>query len=418
VIFFYKHKLQKINTVFINSYGFGHSVIESTIFYELFGFNGLCLSVGNKTNRNYYFKDIFEPYVLIHFWVPNVKSLILYQAIRKRVHEIIEISLQNSKLIKLILGKNLISMDRNILLQNAAKLKLIENYGMSEKKAIELLTEFHNDYKKANGNNHSSALQLIAQQKNDFTPNLPENLSKFNQKFNKYLVKIANKNEFSQVKICTLILRKSHKVWSGMGISGYEQIIEFLRRKEYIIFIVGDVEEFVNLRENPNFFGVYDHNDLHLNVKSFQLLSIFNSQFCIGDQSGAQTIVHFFGKKNLILNTLPVGYNQFNTVCLPQIWKDQKGQRASMRYHLNQLLHLSHPVKVSNNKIFTPSFNESSVMLEAVKNFVINFEQSKIEYIPHSKRIAHYEIVSKYTQNGGFAPEFFKNFNSHNTMTY
>ncbi len=402
-----KHKFQKINTVFINSYSFGHSVIESTVFFETFGVNGLCLSVGNKSNRNYFFKDIFNPNILIHFWIPDVKTLKYYQAIRKRVHESIDVSMQNSKLIRLIIGKNLTSISRDLLLENAAKLKLVKNYNLSEKKATELITKFRNDFIKA-GINHSSALQLIVQQENYITIDLPESLSKLNQKFNHYLEKLASEHESQEVKICTLILRKSHKAWTGMGINGYVQVIEYLREKNYVICIVGDVNEFKSLRNDPAFFGVYDHNVFDLDVKSFQLLSIFNSQFCVGDQSGVQTIVHLFAKKNLIINVIPTGQNQFNTVCLPQIWKDQAGRMASAEEHLNQLFLRSHPFRLPNNKILTPSFNESSVVLTAVKNFVRGIEQNDIKYIPHSEEIFDTEYISKYTQSGGFAPEFFK----------
>ena len=402
-----KHKFQKINTIFINSYSFGHSVIESTVFFETFGVNGLCLSVGNKENRNYYFKDIFKPNILIHFWIPNVKTLVFYQAIRKRVHEVIEVSMQNSKLIKLIIGKNLTSINRDLLLENVAKLKLVKNFGLSEKKATEVIAKFQSDFRKAN-NNHSSALQLIAQQESYISLDLPYSLSKLNQRFKYNLEKLAGNYKSEEVKICTLILRKSHKAWSGMGIHGYKQIIEYLRKKQYIICIVGDVSEFINSRNDPAFFGVYDHNDFDLDDKSFQLLSIFNSQFCIGDQSGAQTIVHFIGKKNLILNTIPMGQNQFNTVCLPQIWKDQEGRKVSTEKHLNQLFLQYQPLKLSNNKVLTPNLNEPSVVLATVKNFVEGAEQNNIKYISQSEKIFDIEYFSKYTQSGGFAPEFFK----------
>ena len=115
--------------------------------------------MGNNSNRNYYFKDIFKPNILIHFWIPDVKTLVFYQAIRKRAHEVIEVSMQNSKLIKLIIGKNLTSISRDLLLENAAKSKLVKNYNFSEKKATELITKFQNDFTKAE-NNHSTALQL------------------------------------------------------------------------------------------------------------------------------------------------------------------------------------------------------------------------------------------------------------------
>ena len=401
-----KHKFQKINTIFINSYSFGHSVIESTVFFETFGVNGLCLSVGNKSNRNYYFKDIFKPNILIHFWIPDVKTLVFYQAIRKRAHEVIEVSMQNSKLIKLIIGKNLTSISRDLLLENAAKSKLVKNYNFSEKKATELITKFQNAFTKAE-NNHSTALQLLVQQESDNTIVLPYSLSKLNKKLSYYLEKVADEYEFNEVKICTLVLRKSHKAWSGMGINGYRKVIEYLRNKQYLICIVGDVDEFTDLRNDPAFLGVFDHNDVDLDIKSFQILSIFNSKFCIGDQSGAQTIVHFFGKKNLILNTIPMGQTQFNTVCLPQIWKDQAGRRVAMEKHLNQLFLRVHSLKLANSEVLSASFNEPGVVLAAVKNFVEGFETNDIKYISHSKKILDVEYFSKYTQYGGFAPEFF-----------
>jgi hypothetical protein len=65
-------------------------------------------------------------------------------------------------------------------------------------------------------------------------------------------------------------------------------------------------------------------------------------------------------------------------------------------------------VKLSNNKVLTPSLNETSVVLTTVKNFVEGVEQNNIKYSPHSEKIVDIEHISKYTQSGGFAPEFFK----------
>ena len=39
---------------------------------------------------------------------------------------------------------------------------------------------------------------------------------------------------------------------------------------------------------------------------------------------------------------------------------------------------------------------------------VRGIEQNDIKYIPHSEKIFDTEYISKYTQSGGFAPEFFK----------
>ena len=63
---------------------------------------------------------------------------------------------------------------------------------------------------------------------------------------------------------------------------------------------------------------------------------------------------------------------------------------------------------MSNNKVLTPSLNETSVVLTTVKNFVEGVEQNNIKYSPHSEKIVDIEHISKYTQSGGFAPEFFK----------
>ena len=52
-------KFKKANVIFVNSYAFGHSVIETSVFFHEYGQKGVCISVGSRSNRNKYLKFLY-----------------------------------------------------------------------------------------------------------------------------------------------------------------------------------------------------------------------------------------------------------------------------------------------------------------------------------------------------------------------
>ncbi len=367
-------KFRKTTSVFINSYAFGHSITETSIYFSEYDKSGICLSIGNKHNRNYYFKELYKPSNLLHFRIPNFQDINLYHAVRNRVHSIIKQTLIDSKIILIIIGHNLQLIDRDELGLLATNNSLARDFLVPSMNTSNLISEFDQVFSKSSLK-HNSSWQYLRQQVNSTPIYLSPKLQRRNAEFMKQINSFKSEGGNLGPKVCTLVLRKSWKPWSGVGITGYLDTVNYLVERNYVIFAIGDLEDILKMRSTnvPNKMFIY--SDFNLDPKLFQILAVLNSNFCIGEPSGAQAIVHFFGKRNLIINALPMGQHQYNSVILPRVWRDQFGVEASIQDYFDVLLYRIYPYN-DLDRIWTPDYNSRRDVLEAVKVFVQNIENS------------------------------------------
>lgn len=370
IIIFNLSNFRQASKIFINSYAFGHSVIESSIFFYEYGPTGVCISVGNRKNRNKYLKLLFKPHVLLHFWLPSLHNINIYQALRLRAHNTIEHFLKKSKIIKVIIGKNLCVVDREFLCNRVAVRNLQQDYQLSEERAAFLLNKFTNAYK-VEEHAPLASLHYLAQQKTPIDYSLSGKLIKFNNRFLKKARSINKNYSSNELKICTLVLRRSWKPWSGQGVDSFYQSIEYLASKNYLINIIGDLEDIDKLKLLSNIFW---HKHFNMNSQIFQILSIINSSFCIGDQSGVQTLIHFLNKKNLIINSVPFGQLQYNSVVLPRLWTNKNQVKATSEEHFDRLLYRFHSTKSDKGEMLYPQYYSPKTVLDAVRSFVEKIE--------------------------------------------
>jgi hypothetical protein len=259
------------------------------------------------------------------------------------------------------------------MLNRAAVNSLVSDYSYTKDDAIKKLNEFDKAYDLAQGKSITS-LHYLVQQKSLIHYNLSSKIVRMNAKFLNSADFFAIKTYNSNLKICTLVLRKSWKPWSGQGIYSYVKAIEYLKSKSFLINVVGDLDDFHELRKSNVLKDVFCFSDFNLNPKIFQILSIMNSNFCVGDQSGIQALIHFFNKKNLTVNTVPFGQLQYNTVTLPRIWVDKNGFKLSLDEHFNTVLYRIHPTKNIKGEPVFPKYYSPIDVLDAVKDFVENNE--------------------------------------------
>jgi hypothetical protein len=369
----YRNLRQK-RFIFINSFAFGHSVIETSIFFGEFASKSLCISVGSKKHRNKYLSLLYKPFVVINFWLPNILDISVYQAVRKRCHSIIEYKLKNSRLINYIFDSNLEIIDREILLHNSAVKSLSNIYSVSAKKATKLIEDIDFQYVSSLGHQSSCSLHILAQQKSFITPNT-EAFTELSKKFIDN--SLIQKNSSQQnLMLCTLILRKSWKAWSGNGLATYAETIKYLNQKNYIVNIVGDIEQFVEMRDIFKFEAAYCSYDYGYNSKVFQILSIMNSSFCIADVSGLLTLSLFFNKKNLVINSIPFAHVYHNSITLPRNWCRENGTPVDKSEIVENLLYRIHPFKINNSGLF-PRYHDSGTVLKAAQSFVTSVENDK-----------------------------------------
>jgi hypothetical protein len=259
------------------------------------------------------------------------------------------------------------------LLKSAAINSLVSEYSCTKDDAIKKLNEFDKAYDLAESKAYSY-LHYLVQQRNPIPYTLSSKIAKINAEFLNSANFFAMERYSSNLKLCTLVLRKSWKPWSGQGIYSYVKAIDYLKSKNFLINVIGDLDDFHELRKSWVLNDVYCFSDFNLNPKIFQILSIMNSNFCIGDQSGIQALIHFFNKKNLTINTVPFGQLQYNTVTLPRIWVDKNGVKLSLDEHFNTFLYRIYPTKdIDGESVFSKYYSPVDV-LDAVKNFVENNE--------------------------------------------
>jgi hypothetical protein len=411
LIIFNLRKFKKANAVFVNSLAFGHSVTETSIFFNEYSYDGICISVGSKFHRNKYLKFLYKPHNLLHLWLPNISNINIYHAIRKRTHEIIELAFRESKLFNILTGKKIDVVSRVSMLNSAAVNSLVRDYSYTKDDAIKKLNEFDKSYDLAQSKSFTS-LHYLVQQKSLIHYNLSSKIVRMNAEFLNSANFFATKTYNSNLKICTLVLRKSWKPWSGQGIYSYVKAIDYLKSKSFLINVVGDLDDFHELRKSNVLKDVFCFSDFDLNPKIFQILSIMNSNFCVGDQSGIQALIHFFNKKNLTVNTVPFGQLQYNTVTLPRIWVDKNGFKLSLDEHFNTVLYRIHPIKdIKREPVFPKHYSPIDV-LDAVKDFVENNENGDNVTGLDPKKFFNQGLncMIGFSKNSFFSPTLAKNF--------
>ncbi len=402
-------RFNRTTVVFVNSYAFGHSVTETSIFFDLYKKDGLCISLGNKSNRNYYLKYFYQNNNLLHFRTPLIRDINIYHAIRKRMHIELEKFLKGNKLATLIRKGDHKVVTRDELLEVAAMQNLMEIYKHSRISANDQISSFNSYYETAYGKKASSALHYLVQQRSPIHLYMHPRIISLNKKFLKSAMNFAEIKSQKNLKICTLVLRKSWKPWSGSGFDIYMDSVKFLSDKGYLVNIVGDLQEFneINKRLLPK--NVKTHRDYKSNMKLFQILSIINSDFCIGDQSGIQALIHFFNKKNLIINNIPFGQHTYNSVVLPRTWVRENGQSITLEEYLQDALYRIHSYKNQSGELIEPRVHKTHHILESVKLFVESIEHyGEISgVIPSSLLNETDKSMLKYCNNSYYSPVFF-----------
>jgi len=396
-------KFKKANSIFLNSYAFGHSVTETTIFFDEYGVESICLSIGSRDHRNKYLCFLYVPYTLLHFWLPRIHDINVYHALRKRAHDAIDLQLKESKIIKFMTGRNLQPVTRQSMLDLVATKNLENVHKLSESLARDFISKINLEYSIAQDRKETCTLHYLVQQPSPLIPNPNFKIKKFDQKFQKALKRLSESIEIKP-RICSIIIRKSWKPWSGNGLKSYIQTIDYLNEHDYIVNILGDVNEFISYRISNNLKAAFCFLDYNLDDRIFQILSIMNSEFCIGDQSGLQALVHFFNKKHLIINTVPFVQVQYNGVSLPRIWHGTDGTVMKGIKDIESYLYRIHPKTINPNKTIFPLFHDSATIVKSVKMFIDQIElHGAINGLEPCDLIGS-DNLANYSSNSFFSP--------------
>jgi hypothetical protein len=104
IILVHIKKFRESNKILVNLGSFGHSILNTTAFFSVCGLKSICISVGSSYDRNKYFKELYKPNILIHYWLPRIKS----HKVNLRVTTSLNIikSIEKSLLIRVINSKS------------------------------------------------------------------------------------------------------------------------------------------------------------------------------------------------------------------------------------------------------------------------------------------------------------------------
>ena len=396
-------KIIDTNKIFVNFNSFGHSIIETSTFFRLYGSKSICISVGSSQDRNKYFRELYKPNILIHYWLPKIKA----NRIHLRVHTGLMIinSIEKSLLIQIFNPGVRFCCESGDLVDQGAKQLLVGKYQISEEKAQNLIEKFKQDFKESSNVNGSS-ISLLMSNKNRQKINLSTKMHGQSIKYNKMLSRFNSLFGNNKPNVCTLIVRKSKKDWSGVGLENYIDVIKYLHQKKYIINVIGDIENFEVVKRASNLANIYNYADYGINSKLFEILSVLNSDFCLGDPSGANVIPHFFSKKCLIMNNISIAQLQYNSISLPKIWYDQNGLRASKKMHFTDLLSRQSPLKLSNKTLYKPHPYPSAILLQALDLFLETI-QTEIKTLNFAvDKLADYNSIIYHSERANLATTF------------
>lgn len=372
-------KFKKTTSIFVNYYAFGHSIADVCNYFTANPRYSLCISIGNKRERNYEFKQLISNYNLIHFRLPTLpksKNINL-----RKIVGPITINQLNSSAILTRLNKNKIEcVEFTKTIDKATSKNLSSTFSISKQRSDEIISLAKHLYLK-NENSNGVSTQLYWQLSNSIELTYHKKFTRFEDMYLARINRLANGLE---VKICTLIVRQDnyHKPHHGIGLGGYTEIIKLLNANNFIVNLIGDID-FTNHKSIVNLkkFKTLTSLDYNFNSKLFQLIAIKNSSFCLGDPSGAQALVGLFNKKNLIFNNIPVGQFHANSLILPRVWRDQNGKKSTKDIITNELFYRINPWVDKTGKRFTPHKNSKETLITVTQNF-LDYYENKDKIVP------------------------------------
>ncbi len=172
-------------------------------------------------------------------------------------------------------------------------------------------------------------------------------------------------------KICTIYLRQKNSTnnFSNSVRSGstepkiYFDLINYLIKKKYIIYLVGDD---LFTKEDIKYFNrkVFDYRSLNLSKKYFNIYAAVNCDLFISEAGGGS----YFGsytKKSIMINCLPYGYKPFNfrRILYKKTFDSNNKQipynEASKKFYLSY----------SKIKYYKIANNSSNELLQCIKSF-------------------------------------------------
>jgi putative glycosyltransferase (TIGR04372 family) len=373
-------KIKKANRIFVNSWGFGHSITDTSAYLNHYRENGIVISLGTSfgqipgTERNNLFFLLRYHERIIQLNMPTVflskDNWISLHPLTLVLLRIIASLLGNSKLI--VEGNNeKINIDilPRVISQNL-KINLIDGKG--------ILTDLLLRYKSSENHYQSPhTIQFFFKQPKINTRVLK---SQLNSSLKLYYKKNLGNNKF----VCLTIRRGNAPYHSSANY--YKKVIDLLHVKGFKVYLLGDKQYLTNFTNQE----IFSYSKIIINYqinkkdsKLLDLLAIADCEFVIGDQGGVWSLVHAFNKPGLIINSSCVAHLQYNVESLPRKWiyDADKSEVTEANILFGELFFRYKPFYIEKRKLkVIQAENDLNFILRVVERYT-----NKSEYLNQRK---------------------------------
>ena len=308
--------IKKADNIFINSQGFGHSVLDSILFIENYGPGSLVISLGTEfnqkpgTERNRFFDMCLKRNLLgIYF-----SSMFLREHNWKYMHPLTKIFL---KIFLVIFNKNNCAIHDNNrqLSENVLPNIISENFNTNIEDAKLIVNSITKSFMAAENHHHAAGYLPFLMK----SPTI--DTSSLYGECNGSLLRIIQSRLLGEDFVCLAIRRGDAPYHSKADY--YFDAVDLFHSKGFKVALIGDRKYFYDLAKQREYSFKSKLNNSDITVrdqKLFELFAIQNCKFIFGDQGGVWSLVSAFNKPGLMVNATPSSQLQYNVESLPRKW--------------------------------------------------------------------------------------------------
>ena len=374
ILFININKIKSARRIFINSQGFGHSVIDTIAYLDYHGSKNIVISLGTDlgqnpgTERNYYFDYYFDKYSIISLHVP---TFFLRKENWRFIHPITKFIL---KVVCFIIRNNQIIIDENNEKVNLEILpkRIATNMHINIENSKDILHEILASFKSADTQHQSPhTINFLFEQ--------PLRNIKMLDKFLHNSVRYEVNDILDQNLFVCLTIRRGNAPYHSTA-DYYFSVVELLFSQGYKVYLLGDSDYFLKSMRKKSLNLERMIINLGLNKYDSKLLDIYaihKCAFVIGDQGGVWSLVSAFNKPGLIINGSCVGHLQFNVESLPRKWIYESNQLEFVEATIlfNELFYRYKPFILAENGLrLIQAENDLGLILGVVDRYTSNTE--------------------------------------------
>jgi putative glycosyltransferase (TIGR04372 family) len=367
-------KIKKAKRIFVNSWGFGHSITDTSAYLNHYRSKGIVISLGTSfgqipgTERNNFFNLLQHRKLIISL---NLPSAFVTKDNWPLVHPL---SLVILKLFTFLLGnsKLIIEGSNEQININVLPKIISRNLGINLIDGKKILTDLLLSYKIAENHYQSPhTIQFFFKQ-----PKI--NVSILKSNLNSSLADFYRKNLENKKFVCLTIRRGNAPYHSNANY--YQEMVRFLHVKGFRVYLLGDKQYFINLTEQDKFSYSKIIINCKINKKDsklLDLLAISDCAFVVGDQGGAWSLVHAFNKPGLIINSSCVAHLQYNVESLPRKWiyEYNKSEVSDANILFNELFFRYKPFYITHKRLKVIQVeNNRDLILRVAERYINKFE--------------------------------------------